>query len=123
MSLVKMSCTYITICLIIDRSHGSVANYFQVYVFFFFQAEEGIRDYKVTGVQTCALPISAELPPRSRWIQPASVRAALERYPAAEAMGATSLMDRRLRRFNYTAAAVSPDNGEEIGRASCRERV
>src|SRR5256885_5272636 len=25
----------------------------------FFQAEDGIRDYKVTGVQTCALPISA----------------------------------------------------------------
>ena len=28
------------------------------YFFFFFQAEDGIRDYKVTGVQTCALPIS-----------------------------------------------------------------
>src|SRR2546426_7542194 len=27
--------------------------------FFFFQAEDGIRDYKVTGVQTCALPISS----------------------------------------------------------------
>src|SRR5256885_11459077 len=26
---------------------------------FFFQAEDGIRDYKVTGVQTCALPISS----------------------------------------------------------------
>ena len=25
---------------------------------FFFQAEDGIRDYDVTGVQTCALPIS-----------------------------------------------------------------
>src|SRR6266566_6308854 len=25
---------------------------------FFFQAEDGIRDYKVNGVQTCALPIS-----------------------------------------------------------------
>src|SRR6266446_9881932 len=29
--------------------------------FFFFQAEDGIRDYKVTGVQTCALPIYPEL--------------------------------------------------------------
>src|SRR6266498_3446536 len=29
-------------------------------VFFFFQAEDGIRDADVTGVQTCALPISAE---------------------------------------------------------------
>src|SRR5438067_7378181 len=27
-------------------------------VFFFFQAEDGIRDRNVTGVQTCALPIS-----------------------------------------------------------------
>src|SRR5256885_5388184 len=29
----------------------------EVITFFFFQAEDGIRDYKVTGVQTCALPI------------------------------------------------------------------
>src|SRR2546430_11495616 len=30
----------------------------QYMVFFFFQAEDGIRDLTVTGVQTCALPIS-----------------------------------------------------------------
>src|SRR3989454_7360876 len=30
---------------------------FYVFYFFFFQAEDGIRDYKVTGVRTCALPI------------------------------------------------------------------
>src|SRR5256885_3743582 len=30
---------------------------------FFFQAEDGIRDYKVTGVQTCALPISSRPTP------------------------------------------------------------
>src|SRR5690606_7424397 len=29
--------------------------------FFFFQAEDGIRDFHVTGVQTCALPISGRL--------------------------------------------------------------
>src|SRR3712207_9024352 len=29
---------------------------------FFFQAEDGIRDIGVTGVQTCALPISGEMP-------------------------------------------------------------
>src|SRR2546426_6595247 len=34
-------------------------------VFFFFQAEDGIRDYKVTGVQTCALPICPR--GRSSW--------------------------------------------------------
>src|SRR2546422_4516505 len=37
--------------------------------FFFFQAEDGIRDVAVTGVQTCALPISissaASEPPRA----------------------------------------------------------
>src|SRR2546429_1187534 len=32
-----------------------------VYYFFFFQAEDGIRDVAVTGVQTCALPISRTL--------------------------------------------------------------
>src|SRR5436189_6167550 len=32
------------------------------FFFFFFQAEDGIRDTSVTGVQTCALPIS------SRWL-------------------------------------------------------
>src|SRR5690606_39522783 len=30
---------------------------FFVFFFFFFQAEDGIRDFHVTGVQTCALPI------------------------------------------------------------------
>src|SRR5467141_4415941 len=29
-------------------------------IFFFFQAEDGIRDSSVTGVQTCALPISTQ---------------------------------------------------------------
>src|SRR2546430_5533494 len=32
--------------------------YISVIFFFFFQAEDGIRDLTVTGVQTCALPIS-----------------------------------------------------------------
>src|SRR5256885_4988237 len=35
-----------------------------IFLFFFFQAEDGIRDYKVTGVQTCALPIS-----QVQWIE------------------------------------------------------
>src|SRR2546430_7437973 len=36
------------------------------YFFFFFQAEDGIRDLTVTGVQTCALPISALRRPAER---------------------------------------------------------
>src|SRR5256885_4866720 len=35
---------------------------------FFFQAEDGIRDYKVTGVQTCALPISYILGADVSWL-------------------------------------------------------
>src|SRR3712207_7031287 len=40
--------------------------YSVLYVFFFFQAEDGIRDIGVTGVQTCALPISFAKPPLVR---------------------------------------------------------
>src|SRR5215475_15322060 len=32
-----------------------------IFFFFFFQAEDGIRDFHVTGVQTCALPICPEI--------------------------------------------------------------
>src|SRR6185312_11132875 len=35
--------------------------------FFFFQAEDGIRDLIVTGVQTCALPISPSCSGRPSW--------------------------------------------------------
>src|SRR5256884_3854111 len=38
-------------------------------MFFFFQAEDGIRDVAVTGVQTCALPISRRIA-RPRWRLP-----------------------------------------------------
>src|SRR5256885_10347027 len=46
-------------------------------VCFFFQAEDGIRDYKVTGVQTCALPISeieADIVAHETGISPATAR-------------------------------------------------
>src|SRR5256885_7285134 len=41
-------------CTLVDILRSG---YMLVVVVFFFQAEDGIRDYKVTGVQTCALPI------------------------------------------------------------------
>src|SRR5207248_6104863 len=37
---------------------------YYILFFFFFQAEDGIRDRTVTGVQTCALPISVLVRPR-----------------------------------------------------------
>src|SRR2546429_3208763 len=39
-------------------SRGYVEDAGSIGCFFFFQAEDGIRDVAVTGVQTCALPIS-----------------------------------------------------------------
>src|SRR5690606_40951537 len=48
------------------------------YVFsFFFQAEDGIRDFHVTGVQTCALPISEGLVPAARCDIPGELRVCL----------------------------------------------
>src|SRR2546430_13546483 len=43
------------------------AIYSRVTVCFFFQAEDGIRDLTVTGVQTCALPIYASFAPSRYW--------------------------------------------------------
>src|SRR2546429_1835770 len=40
-----------------DRNYKSLPGKESI-IFFFFQAEDGIRDVAVTGVQTCALPIS-----------------------------------------------------------------
>src|SRR2546421_7037761 len=44
-------------CRVCVALHWSVFLESLVLVFFFFQAEDGIRDLIVTGVQTCALPI------------------------------------------------------------------
>src|SRR5437016_9665965 len=57
---------------------------------FFFQAEDGIRDWSVTGVQTCALPISESLSAGQRNI------AALEAL-ALEALALEALARRPLR--------------------------
>src|SRR5207249_9148259 len=79
--------------------------------FFFFQAEDGIRDRNVTGVQTCALPISGR-PARRCWAtsttRPRNTSAS--RRPARPGVSATS-------------ATASDWRQIEIGRASCRERV
>src|SRR2546429_4506028 len=56
---------------------------------FFFQAEDGIRDVAVTGVQTCALPIS--LAPVTMLITPAGTSEASSTvYSSVAARGCTS---------------------------------
>src|SRR5207248_5378578 len=94
------------------------------YIFFFFQAEDGIRDRTVTGVQTCALPIFA--------------------LDVQQGDGRVQLVDDRQGvgwRNDVVAVDVEPrvtivavvlplrqfagrfPADREIGRASCRERV
>src|SRR5262249_58584976 len=79
-----------------------------VAVFFFFQAEDGIRDWSVTGVQTCALPIFTRRNDRTL--------AGDGKFVA--------------NRDQWRIRAIGPDRelqvenlrSGEIGRASCRER-
>src|SRR2546430_10315140 len=78
--------------------------------FFFFQAEDGIRDLTVTGVQTCALPISWQL---GGYGTATPMRIALTDVRQVATRGFSS--DRTVVLFIGLGAV-------EIGRASCRER-
>src|SRR5437764_5254967 len=49
---------YVVVELFSDLFIYILSYCFSFFFFFFFQAEDGIRDTSVTGVQTCALPIS-----------------------------------------------------------------
>src|SRR5207302_4504320 len=83
------------IAIVSSLGEHVVDNYVLVRVAdFFLHAEVGIRGFHVTGVQTCALPISRTTPRRARGARLGVVRAPRTPLPA------------RL----------------EIGRASCRER-
>src|SRR5207244_5052380 len=83
-----------------------------VLIFFFFQAEDGIRDDLVTGVQTCALPISV---PRVRpWLA-----------SPADARGRPRRLGHQRRRMGRGRAA-QPVHGElllGVGRRSEERRV
>src|SRR5258706_9680340 len=86
---------------------------------FFFQAEDGIRDWSVTGVQTCALPIcwvrdGVEPPPSA---YPRIVDGTLVTV-AAHAKAFPGIPNFRLPDGN-----LRPPRLDQIGRASCRERV
>src|SRR5699024_12049761 len=74
---------------------------------FFFQAEDGIRDRNVTGVQTCALPIFRRI------------------ICHAASRGYKTLCTGKELSINQPSKGINvltrPE--QEIGRASCRERV
>src|SRR2546430_10970814 len=100
---------------VVGEKRGLVA---QILCFFFFQAEDGIRDLTVTGVQTCALPI---LPAnQAEYILRDAVAVAVVCSTAAQVAKVRAVRGalpglRHVIVFDTGAAA-------EIGRASCRER-
>src|SRR5258708_28663591 len=60
------------------------------FYFFFFQAEDGIRDDLVTGVQTCALPICCGGPPTTASTIATPTRRSTSTRPGRASSGATS---------------------------------
>src|SRR5687767_15178634 len=85
--------------------------------FFFFQAEDGIRDKLVTGVQTCALPISRGL---DRGAGHLPARRQRHAPPGPPRLRRHARRRPRLHR----QPPLRPDRRPpQIGRASCRERV
>src|SRR2546430_5007001 len=90
--------------------------------FFFFQAEDGIRDLTVTGVQTCALPISIGSNRRGRLAaRPGCCTSGCRGRSGAH--GSTILAGHRLGPVRVRECTTKSEFRHEIGRASCRERV
>src|SRR5207237_6155315 len=90
-------------------------------LFFFFQAEDGIRDSSVTGVQTCALPIyhAHELQIVHRDLKPENIMLETEDNGRERAV----VMDFGLAKERRADPAIAKltATGIKIGRASCRE--
>src|SRR5690606_40765026 len=92
---------------------------------FFFQAEDGIRDFHVTGVQTCALPILEVMPWVFAVFGVGMFIGNLLGAWAADRVGFPAAGGLLL--WSAAALALYPFAASnlwaQIGRASCRERV
>src|SRR2546430_9118347 len=86
---------------------------------FFFQAEDGIRDLTVTGVQTCALPISVSSRPCGSL---RVVNGLMITVGSVGPMKPSSWYTGSANASRFVTLAPR-QTGAEIGRASCRERV
>src|SRR5206468_7307816 len=94
-----------------------------IFIFFFFQAEDGIRDLIVTGVKTCALPISAapgrgSSGPWRRLTEKHSPYVPYDRTIIGRLWGSNQPIRPPARPDPFPRRCC-----REIGRASCRERV
>src|SRR2546430_10125399 len=88
---------------------------------FFFQAEDGIRDLTVTGVQTCALPIYD-----GTVLVRCGTTSFGQGHETSLAQIAAAQLDvpmESVRVVHSDTDVVERGLGTEIGRASCRERV
>src|SRR5690606_39745270 len=93
---------------------------------FFFHAEDGIRDFHVTGVQTCALPIFRKQSlPRVAIVRahtPIAIQPLTGALPLAHQPEFTSLASTMFLRSYIQRKLTRMMSRGEIGRASCRER-
>src|SRR2546430_6854580 len=87
--------------------------------FFFFQAEDGIRDLTVTGVQTCALPISNYCLLARRMAERGVRFIQLYHRGWDQHNNLPKRIKEQCKDTDQASAALV----KEIGRASCRERV
>src|SRR5690606_40194313 len=93
--------------------------------------EDGIRDFHVTGVQTCALPISGAIPGFARTTTPGPYNArpvaaciVLKKSDFHYDLPPELIAQAPLAERSASRLLVVPPGGAafEIGRASCRER-
>src|SRR3712207_8359042 len=96
-------------------------------IVFFFQAEDGIRDIGVTGVQTCALPICTHrlLQPTTRFKDLGLVIVDEEQRFGVEHKEYLKTMRTAVDVLSMSATPIprTLEMSLKIGRASCRERV
>src|SRR5256884_3781937 len=101
---------------------GDVGRCARVEVFFFFQAEDGIRDVAVTGVQTCALPISRHI---SAWTQKKeNMRMAQATHYDAIVIGSSRggrLLPTALAKAGRKVALIERSEERRVGK-ECRSR-
>src|SRR2546421_5729716 len=85
---------------------------------FFFQAEDGIRDLIVTGVQTCALPISQ----RQHGRRPHAMEVGERPQRKPPPLLAVGIVGKQAVAGEEDVHIRAVRDGCKIGRASCRER-